>query len=245
MSETPAAPQANTAGAIPSDVAKPQKILKCRGMRFPLDRNVLPPRIRTLLRSDAYEAKEATAAKKLIKPQDVVMELGAGIGFMSTLVATQTPAKSVHSYEANPQLLPYIAQVHALNKVTNAHVTHAVLGERDGTAPFYIRKNFLASSLDPMEDRADCTKVDVPTRDVNAVIRDLSPTVLICDIEGAEADLLPKMDLTGMRAVVIETHPQWIGKIGMQKVFRCLDAAGLVFFPRWSHGKVAVFRSDW
>ena len=161
------------------------------------------------------------------------------------LVATKTPAKSVHSFEANPQLMPYIAQVHAENNVTNAHVTNAVLGDQDGTAPFYIRKNFLASSLDPMEDAEDCTKVEVPTRNVNAVIKELQPSVLICDIEGAEADLLPKMDLTGLRAVVIETHPQWIGKAGMQKVFRCMDAAGLVFFPRWSHGKVAVFRSDW
>ncbi|GAA6196215.1 FkbM family methyltransferase [Pseudophaeobacter arcticus] len=228
-----------------TETADVQKMLKCRGMRFPLDRAILPPRIRTLLREGAYEAKEATAVRKLVKADDVVMELGAGIGFMSTLVATKTPAKSVHSFEANPQLMPYIAQVHAENNVTNAHVTNAVLGDQDGTAPFYIRKNFLASSLDPMEDAEDCTKVEVPTRDVNAVIKELQPSVLICDIEGAEADLLPKMDLTGLRAVVIETHPQWIGKAGMQKVFRCMDAAGLVFFPRWSHGKVAVFRSDW
>lgn len=222
-----------------------QKILKCRGMRFPLDREVLPPRIRSLLREGTYEHKEAEAVKKLVKPGDVVMELGAGIGFMSTLVATKTPAASVHSFEANPQLMPYIAQVHALNGVTNAHVTNAVLGDNEGSAPFYIRKNFLASSLDPMEDGEDCTQVEVPTRDVNAVIKELQPTVLVCDIEGAEVDLLPKMDLSTLRAVVIETHPQWIGKAGIQKIFRCLDAAGLVFFPRWSHGKVAVFRSDW
>lgn len=228
-----------------TEAPAPQKSLKCRGMRFPLDRAILPPRVRTLLRQEAYEAKEATAVQKLIKAQDVVMELGAGIGFMSTLVATKTPAKSVHSFEANPQLMPYIAQVHALNKVKNAHVTNAVLDDKEGSAAFYIRKNFLASSLDPMEDAEDCTKVEVPTRDVNAVIKELQPTVLICDIEGAEVDLIPKMDLSGLRAVVIETHPQWIGKDGIQNIFRCMDAAGLVFFPRWSHGKVAVFRSDW
>lgn len=228
-----------------TEATETQKMLRCRDMRFPLDRAILPPRIRTLLREGTYEAKEATAVRKLVKEGDVVMELGAGIGFMSTLVATKTPAKSVHSFEANPQLMPYIAQVHAENNVTNAHVTNAVLGEQNGTTPFYIRKNFLASSLDPMDDAEDCTEVEVPSLDVNTVIKELQPSVLICDIEGAEADLLPKMDLTGLRGVVIETHPQWIGKTGMQKVFRCLDAAGLVFFPRWSHGKVAVFRSDW
>ncbi|MEX5597016.1 FkbM family methyltransferase [Pseudophaeobacter sp. C1-32P7] len=221
-------------------------VLTCLDMKFPLDKAVLPPRVRKLLRTGAYEAKEAVAAKKLIRAGDVVMELGGGIGFMSTLVATQTPAQSVHSFEANPQLLPYIHRVHALNGVQNAKVTHAVLSDSDGTAPFYVRPNFLASSLTPMaEDGPDVQQVEVPMRDMNRVMAELKPSVLICDIEGAEAELLPKMDLSSLRAVLIETHPQWIGKAGIRKVFQCLDAAGLVFFPRWSHGKVAVFRSDW
>ncbi|MGR3758846.1 FkbM family methyltransferase [Roseobacteraceae bacterium NS-SX3] len=228
-----------------SDTAETGKALTCRGMRFPLDKAVLPPRVRALLREGGYEAKEATAVRKLVKPGDVVMELGGGIGFMSTLVATKTAAAAVHSFEANPRLIPYIRQVHALNGVQNAHVTNAVLGSAAGTRPFYLRKNFLASSLDPEDGGAFEERVEVPARDVNAVIAEVQPSVLICDIEGAEADLLPQMDLAGLRAVVIETHPQWIGKDGIRKVFRCLDEAGLVFFPRWSHGKVAVFRSDW
>ncbi|MQQ07462.1 FkbM family methyltransferase [Epibacterium sp. SM1979] len=215
-------------------------------MKFPLDKSILPPRVRASLRNDGYEQKEATAVEKLVKRGDVVMELGGGIGFMSTLVATKTRAKSVHAFEANPQLIPYIREVHALNKAAKAQVTHAVLGSEEGEATFYVRPNFLASSLSPMEDDTDeVTQVQVPALDVNKVIADLKPTVLICDIEGAEVDLLPKMDLSALRAVVIETHPQWIGKSGIQTVFRTLDAAGLVFFPRWSHGKVAVFRSDW
>lgn len=228
-----------------NDLSDTQQVLKSRGMRFPLDKSILPPRIRASLRSDGYESKEANAVEKLIKRGDVVMELGGGIGFMSTLVATKTRAKSVHAFEANPQLIPYIRQVHALNKAKKAEVTHAVLASEEGETSFYVRPNFLASSLSPMDDDTEVTQVQVPTLDVNKVIAELQPTVLICDIEGAEANLLPQMDLSTLRAVVIETHPQWIGKAGIQKVFRCLDAAGLVFFPRWSHGKVAVFRSDW
>ncbi|WP_235899687.1 FkbM family methyltransferase [Tritonibacter aquimaris] len=222
------------------------KNLSCRDMHFPLDRAIIPPRIRALLRSGDYEAKEANAVEKLVKRGDVVMELGGGIGFMSTLVATKTRAKSVHAFEANPSLIPYIKQVHALNGAKKAQVTHALLGPTAGEATFYVRKNFLASSLTPMEDDDDTTHVvQVPQLDVNATIADLKPTVLICDIEGAETHLIPQMDLSGFRAVVMETHPQWIGKAGIQTIIRHLDAAGLVFYPRWSHGKVMVFRSDW
>jgi len=221
------------------------RYLHCRGMKFPLDFQLLPQRVRKLLRKGDYELKEANAVKNLIIEGDVVLELGGGIGFMSTLVATKTAARSVHTFEANPRLVPYIQEVHALNGAQNANVTHALLGDEDGSSPFYLRGNFLASSLDPDQDATATQEVEVPTRAANAVIQELKPTVLICDIEGAEADLLPKMDLSGLRAAVIETHPQWIGKEGIQKLFRCLDHAGLVFYPNWSMGKVAVFRSDW
>lgn len=225
---------------------KDHAVLTCLNMQFPLDKSVLPPRARKLLRTGAYEAKEAIAAQKLIRKGDVVMELGGGIGFMSTLVATRTPARAVHAFEANPALIPYIEQVHAINGAKNAAITHCVLGDRDGTVPFYVRPNFLSSSMSPLdEDGPEVQKIDVPMLNVNRVMADLRPSVLICDIEGAEVDLLPRMDLSSLRAVLIETHPQWIGKAGIRKVFRCLDDAGLVFFPRWSHGKVAVFRSDW
>ena len=83
----------------------------------------------------------------MVREDDVVVELGAGIGFMSTLVATKRKIKAVHAFEANPQLIPYIASVHAANGVKNAHVTNAILGPEAGSVPFYIREKFIASSM--------------------------------------------------------------------------------------------------
>jgi len=75
------------------------------------------------------------------------------------------------------------------------------------------------------EETTQKTKVEV--LNAKTVFKDLQPTVLICDIEGAEADLIPQLDLSGLRAAVIETHPQWIGPEGINKVFRAfMDAGG-------------------
>lgn len=222
------------------------KFIKCLGMRFPLDRELLPKRVRISLRNESYEGKESWAAVRLVKPEDVVLELGAGIGFMSTLVATKTRAAEVHCFEANPRLIPYIEAVHAANGVTNAHIHHALLGAKPGRRAFYQRASILDSSLDPLpEDDDTVEKVQVPVQDGAKALARIRPSVLICDIEGAEADLLPQLDLSGLRAVLIELHPQWIGKEGIARVFEAMSRAGLVFFPRWSQGKVAVFRSDW
>ena len=73
----------------------------------------------------------------------------------------------------------------------------------------------------------------------------IRPTVLVCDIEGAEAGLLPAADFTGLRVAVIELHPQWIGQAGVQAVFDAMHRAGLTYFPKASEGKVVAFRGGW
>ncbi|KIN61354.1 Methyltransferase, FkbM family protein [Sulfitobacter noctilucae] len=224
---------------------EPTGFIRSRGMRFPKHPEIMQGKVRRLLRDNAYEAKETEAALRTVRENDVVVELGGGIGYMSTLVATKRAIKSVHVFEANPNLIPYIHSVHAANGVTNAHVTNAILGPRKGTADFYVREPMLGSSLEVLEGEIDppATKVDV--LNAKTTFDDIGATVLICDIEGAEVDLIPSIDLTDLRAAIIETHPQWIGPEGINKVFRAFMDAGLAYYHRGSHGKVLAFRKSW
>ncbi|MFT6674700.1 MAG: FkbM family methyltransferase [Sulfitobacter sp.] len=219
--------------------------IRSRGMRFPKHPQIIQGKIRRLLRSDSYEAKEAEAALRVVREGDVVVELGGGIGFMSTLVATKRAVKSVHVYEANPNLIPYIQSVHAANTVTNAHVTNAVLGAQDGSVDFYIRDPMLGSSMQVLEGEIDPPSVKVKVVNARNAFADIGATVMICDIEGAEVDLIPQLDLTGLRAAIIETHPQWIGPKGINTVFRAFMDAGLAYYHRGSQGKVIAFRKAW
>lgn len=241
--------QDTTQDALKPDAQKTEgeRLLRSQGVKLPFDTNVLSHRMRISLRTDEYEAKEASLALKLIKQGDVVLELGAGIGFISSLIATQTEAATIHCYEANPALVPFINRVHALNGVGNAKVHNAVLGTEESEAVFYVRRNFLSSSLAPMDEDSEdtTTQVTVPVVDGNQVLKTLRPSVLVCDIEGAESTLLPQLDLSGLRAVMIELHPQFVGQPGIKAVFDTMAKAGLTYFPRWSHAKVVCFRNDW
>lgn len=219
--------------------------IRSRGMKFPKDPNVLKGRIRRQLRMNEYETKETDAAMRTVRPGDRVIELGGGVGYMSTLVATKRQVASVHVFEANPNLIPYIHAVHAANGVTNATVTNAILGPRKGKVDFYVREPMLGSSMQVLEGEVDppATKVDV--LNAKKTFKDVGANVLICDIEGAEADLIPQLDLTGLRAAIIETHPQWIGPEGMNRVMRAFMDAGLAYYHRASQGKVITFRTNW
>ena len=92
-----------------------------------------------------------------------------------------------------------------------------ILGPRKGKVDFYVRDPMLGSSMEFWKakstrppSRSTCLNAKPPVKDIGA-------TVLICDIEGAEVGSDPSMDLTGLRAAIIETHPQWIGPEGIKK----------------------------
>ncbi len=221
------------------------KMLRSRGMRFPHNPAVPLGRSAAALRQDRYEARETEAALRVVRNGDVVLELGGGIGYMSTLLATHRAPAHIHVFEANPALIPYIRAVHAENGVTNATVHHAILGPEAGTVPFHVRRNFLASSLSPQEGTEVLETIEIAQRAAAEVLAELRPTVLICDIEGAEADLLPQMDLSGLRAAMIELHPQWIGPAGVNAVFGAMMRAGLAYHAKTSSQKVVCFRRDW
>ena len=220
--------------------------IRSRGMKIPKHPQFTTGRVRGALREGTYERKECDAVMRMVRKDDVVLELGAGIGYMSTLIATKKAVKEVHSFEANPALIPYIKSVHEANNVNNVTVHNALLAPRKSKpVDFYVRENFLASSMD--KDAADgiveTHKIEV--RSINTTLKELKPTVLVCDIEGAEAEILPAANLSCLRLAIVELHPQWIGQAGVQAVFDTMNKAGLTYFPKASEAKVVTFRKDW
>jgi FkbM family methyltransferase len=234
----------------PTPSVAPQEVpnIKSRGIMMPRHPEITRPRMRRALRQDTYEGYEADAVMKIAREGDTVLELGGGIGYISTLIGAKRPVREIHTFEANPRLIDYIHAAHALNGVTNAHVHNALLGPRKGKPrDFYCRRNYLASSLSPDTGPEDgiiaIEKVEV--RGINATFNEIKPDVLICDIEGGEAEIFPALNYDGLRAAVIELHPQWIGAPGVRAVFDAMHRAGLTYYPRWSYRKVIVFRKAW
>ncbi len=223
-------------------------VIRSRGMRIPYDPKVIDPKKRRLLRSGDYERREVEAVKALVRPEDVVLELGAGLGYMSTFMSHNRKVGEIHAYEANPGLIPFIKRVHGENGVDNVTLHNALLGARKGKAKFYIRENFLASSMvaNPAGEKSPVSRVEeIAVENAKSAVKAIKPTFLVCDIEGAEAEILPLPDFSNLRGAVIELHPQWIGPKGVRAVFDAMHNAGLTFFPRVSNKKVVAFLRDW
>lgn len=188
-----------------------------------------------------YEWPELRALSALMRPQDRVLELGLGMGLVSGVLARRYPEARFTSYEANPDLHPHISALHKANGITNVEARAALVAPLSGgaTRRFRIHRHFTESSL--VAASADLSEVDVPVHDPATVMAEVRPDLLICDIEGAEEELLPLLPLGGLRAAVVELHPQIVSRAGMARIFRSFLDAGLVPVVEQSFETVVAF----
>lgn len=193
------------------------------GVRLPLKHPAITPPILKDIFFGGYESKEAELVGKRITEDDVVMEIGAGIGFLSALCAKVTGGKRVFAYEANPQLMDIIKHVHGLNQVAPT-VSNVLLGEGEGERTFWLEKDYWASSL--IQGAADTTPIQVRQIDLNQEIQRIRPSFLILDIEGGEYELLRHANLDPIRKIVIEVHPHVLGYTQVSEILGWLFAAG-------------------
>lgn len=217
-------------------------VLECRGVKFNDVEGIISTRVKDSILAGRYESKEATQVEKLLKEGDRVLEIGAGLGFISTIAARDPRTEKVLCYEADPRLIEYIKAVHSLNGIKNAAVENAALTttHNGGGLTFYVRRDFWGSSLS-REAGDYISSVEIPSRNFNEVIQQFKPTFVICDIEGAELDLFLNSSLFGVTRVLMEIHSRVIGRSGVKKLFDAMSARDFHYDEFHSHGSVVLF----
>ena len=155
--------------------------------------------------SEKYEGLEIRALPRYLREDDIIVEAGAAIGFLGIHCAKVVGTKSVHMIEANADLVPMIERNFALNGYPEPITYNALAAAGEGgPVDFHVVSEFWSSSV---IDRGRTERVDrVEQIDLNRLFRETGATVFICDIEGGEFALLPQLDLSTIRLVVIELH---------------------------------------
>jgi FkbM family methyltransferase len=159
------------------------------------------PHIKSRIYENKYERREMLLLKKTLKSEDIVLDIGSGIGQTAILCAKITK-KKVFAIEANPDLIPLISENAALNNVS-IEIIHGAISTNQGVADFYLQDKFYASSLTPCEN---ARKVSVPLIPIDIFLKEAKPTYISMDAEGAEYDVLPHVTKSQVRAISVETH---------------------------------------
>lgn len=189
---------------------------------------------------DVHEQAEREIVGRHLAPDDVVLELGAGLGLVTILCAKRIGSERVHTFEANPQLEPLLRDNFKRNGVSPWLQMRLVTLDA-GPQEFHVSQRFVVSSRHAAADDQAFTTT-VPAASLIDVLKSIRPTFLVIDIEGGETDLAdPRVDLSGVRKICVEVHPHIIGDDRVSDLVRCLIARGFHWRLAESRGAVLYF----
>ena len=215
-------------------------ILKLHGLDVPITSNDVSDVIWSALRAGAYEAKEARWAVKAVRPGDRILELGSGLGIVTSLLAG-VEGVQVMAFEANPDVVRLAERVIKANNRENVTLNQGLLTAgppRD--FEFYLRKDFWMSSLLEHQGPYDDT-MQVKSLNIDEFVTRAEISLIVMDIEGAEHELLKHANLPGVERVFLEFHDHLYGLPGIKDITAAMADKGFAYDPRGSSGACVLF----
>lgn len=205
--------------------------------------SIATPALIERLQIGHFEADEAAAARARAAPGMKVLDLGAGLGFVSSILARRVGAENVLAVEANPAMVPVLRGTLDRDGHRAARVMHAAVtgGEGRGTARFHVPRAVLGASL-ARPDAPRSELVEVPSIGIETLIYEHRPDLVMMDVEGAEARLFDQPWNPELRILVLELHPPRYGPRAIKRIVDCMSDSGLTYDPVTSRGRVLGFR---
>jgi FkbM family methyltransferase len=199
------------------------------GVRVPIRHSPLSPRARRHLMRGGYETAERHVLALLLDEGDHVLELGASIGIVSSILWKKVgPHGRVLSVEANDALRAPFERQMVANHLAGEWVEALCCPVWGQSIPASILTQRFVGTTSNLTGAADnVTSTDTKSRWLTAgQICDkyrMKPTALMIDVEGSEAvwgTMSPRFPLS-VRAIVVEIHP-WL--IGADRAGLCVQA---------------------
>ena len=158
------------------------------------------------------EAEEENALQTFLKPGNVFYDIGANIGFYSTLAARIVgPEGAVYAFEPFPEAASAARRNALLNNFGHVRVIEAAASDHSGVASFAVGLNSVTNHLSTHQSAGE---IEVPLITIDAHSRseqNRPPTLVMVDVEGSEIAVLRGMLITIARhrpVIICEVH--WI-----------------------------------
>ncbi|MEQ8925275.1 MAG: FkbM family methyltransferase [Fulvivirga sp.] len=154
-----------------------------------------------------YESSEIRFVLKYINPQTTILELGSSIGVIASVLSCNVQKLEFHCIEANLNLMETLKENLDKNVSGNYGLyNYAVVGN-DNNSQLYFQTGNDSTTGHICHEKTDLI---IPTITLSEFLatRKIKEYTLICDIEGAEVEILKNdskaLDLCQM--VIIELH---------------------------------------
>lgn len=186
------------------------RVANIHGVALEISAPQISPEMKRKIYLGNYEKEEREIMDEMLSSGDRVLEFGSGMGYLSIYCAKRLGDQSVMTVEGNPEMEGVIRRNFALNGVSPT-LRMGIVGPHDGEATMHFEQNFWSNSTLP-SGKSVRTQT-VPMLAAAALIAEHRPTVLVCDIEGGESEVFPRLPLeqSGLRDIIVELHPKRLG----------------------------------
>ena len=207
-------------------------------------RLAVPPTLdrdaKRLLYTGRYEGRKIRQLRTKIEPNDVFVDVGAGLGLTALFAATMVGERRVTAVEADPRAIALARANFALNHSAIDLIEGAALGGDETAVDFYPNARFGASACFARAGGVDA--ISVARVDLATLLRERQATVLNVDVEGAEHGLLSGLrDFAALRVILVHIHEQRIGYARSAELIRHLFDCGFAFDLADSRGRRLSF----
>lgn len=178
-----------------------------------------------------------------LRPDDVVIEIGAHIGSWSVFLGLLLPQGHLHVFEPVPHNFQKLVANLKLNGLNNVTAYQKAMSQQRGTAQFSLPDNDapVEGTLTAHNRTGGVMKtfdVELESIDELAATLDRKPTVLKIDCEGAEAMVLRGANKTldeSVRVIFLELHAAPLKEQGEdpEQLVQSLVDRGFAIEQRW------------
>jgi len=137
---------------------------------------------------DTYERLPRSAFLDGLDGADIVVDVGAHVGFYTLLAATRNPSARVIAVEPDPYNLAALRANVRRAGVSNVEIVPAAVSDRTGHAPFQQSLGTIGSSLISRDGTGPSRQIEVETTTVDSLVGSTAGRTLLVklDVEGAE-----------------------------------------------------------
>ena len=217
-------------------VARSSQIV-LHGQRVQVASPHIGPIMRRALLRGRYDRHKVRQLRSRVEPNDVVLDVGAGIGLTALYAASMVGAENVLCVEADPRAVALARDNFAGNGQTIELLeAAAVAGGAPAQVNFHLNEELPRSSLTPRA--GDVGTIAVPTVDIAPLLRARGVSVLNVDVEGSERDLLTNIaDFAAVRILLLSVHEQVVGYERTNELLERLFDAGFALDLPDSRGR--------
>jgi FkbM family methyltransferase len=188
-----------------------------------------------IAKGSSYELTTTLIFASLVRPGDVVFDIGANIGWFTLLAAKMTgPRGRVVAFEPEPMNFSLLSKSIARNGFKNVIALERCASDSDGDATLHLTTAMnMPGSHSTVRDFGQGS-ITVPASRISSICRDLGVDLihlLKVDAEGAEpqviAGAMPLIEASKVQNIILEWNPEaWLnrGEI-LDKIFSMFDVS--------------------